>query len=103
MIAFDDATGDTLTGQHDTSFTTTCVIGFDCRCGGCLDKTEEDVLWMIADYREQREHLKSLWLEVLRKKQALVQKHYECRLYCRRLLMSKSGWIARVGYRKKRN
>jgi len=52
---------------------------------------------------EERKYLKSLWLETLRQKQRILPVYLAQVNYCRRLLVSMSGWIARAGYRRKRN
>lgn len=63
----------------------------------------EDDLWMIADRREWREYLKTLWLEILKLKQYFTSQHWECKLYHKKLLNHISGWLARKGYDNKKN
>ena len=52
---------------------------------------------------EERKYLKSLWLESLHQKQRILPRYLARVNYCRRLMVSMSGWIARAGYRRKRN
>ncbi|MCD6250178.1 MAG: hypothetical protein J7J98_07615 [candidate division Zixibacteria bacterium] len=66
-------------------------------------KEEEENLWMLSEYREWKAYIKSLWIIALRKKQDLNLFKTEQRIYCLRLMLPISGWIARAGYRKKRN
>ena len=49
------------------------------------------------------EERKSLWLETLHQKQRILPTYLARVNYCRRLMVSMSGWIAKVGYRRKRN
>ena len=67
------------------------------------EKIEEDNLWMLQDYKEWKKRLKSLWFAVLREKPQDLGQQVECKLYHRRILTSVSGWLARAGYRKKKN
>ena len=69
-------------------------------------KEEEEDLWMLSEYREWKTYIKSLWMATLRRKKQelnLFKAEQRIILYCLRLMLPISGWIARVGYRKKRN
>lgn len=109
MIAYSDsdatANGSIFSYFDSDSTATADPSGWITCCSSEPDiyKTEEDDLWMIIDYREWKAYLKSLWFAVLREKQANSRLWLGHRQYCMRQMLSFSGWIARVGYRKKRN
>ena len=67
-------------------------------------KEDGEDLWMFfSENRRWKAYIKSLWLESLRKKQRLNLFVEQRIIYYLRLMLPISGWIARVGYRKKRN
>ena len=67
-------------------------------------KEDGEDLWMFfSENRRWKAYIKSLWLESLRKKQRLNLFVEQRIIYYLRLMLPISGWIARIGYRKKRN
>jgi hypothetical protein len=59
-------------------------------------------LWQTVDRRIWKEYIKALWKEVLWYPDNIKSVLYpKVQLYCRRLLLSISGWVAKKGQRKK--
>ena len=86
----------TATTTDDNEYMATPLVITTC----CLEDNENGEFDFIS---EERKYLKSLWLETLRQKHRILPIYLAQVNYCRRLMVSMSGWIARAGYRKKRN
>jgi hypothetical protein len=101
MIIYDDtATATTSATTSDTFFGANC----DASVYICAEEEKpwKDDLYLMAECREWKEYLKSMWLKVLKLKGYFtLGQCLNCKLYYRRLLFSISGWLAREGYAKK--
>ena len=103
MIAYSgsDATADSsifIYSDRDSTATANQREWVYCQKEDSVQDIQQD------DWEDWREYLKSLWLVALRKRQCLnLPRDADNRLYCRRLGVSISGWLARAGYRKKKN
>jgi hypothetical protein len=83
---------DDVTGQFNAGYATITLLA---------DWPEED-LWQTVDRRIWKEYIKALWKEVLWYPDNIKSVLYpKVQLYCRRLLLSISGWVAKKGQRKK--
>lgn len=109
MIAYSDS-DDTTSGLViiDSESTATATQGEWISCHNQEKIEEDDIdksgLWLLTEYYiERKEHLRSLWFAVLREKRANLGLWLGHRQYCRRQMLSFSGWVAKTGYRKKKN
>ncbi|RPI50004.1 MAG: hypothetical protein EHM49_00110 [Deltaproteobacteria bacterium] len=87
---------------YDCSTDGNNCFGFDSyEPDGLYEDSIKDDLYYKCLYREWKEYIKTLWLDVLKTREYVCVHYLETKLFYRRRLISISGRLSKVGHSRK--